>query len=59
MAGARFTVAFEDTVVWLTARAAMSAVARSLRIPWRSVRDIVGRIVADLAGNAALNRGRQ
>jgi transposase len=31
----RFTVAFEDTVAWLTARASMAVVAEFLRTTWR------------------------
>ncbi|MGH3624046.1 MAG: ISL3 family transposase [Sciscionella sp.] len=45
----RFTLAFEDTVAWLTARASMSVVAEFLRTTWRSVHDIVERVVTDLA----------
>lgn len=47
---ARFTIAFEDTVAWLTARTAMSVVAQFLRTTWKSVHDIVDRVVSALAG---------
>jgi transposase len=45
----RFTLPFEDTTAWLTARAPASAVAELLRIAWRSVTGIVERVVADAA----------
>jgi transposase len=48
--GARFTTAFEDTVAWLTARAPMSVVAEFLRTTWKSVHDVVDRVVTGLAG---------
>jgi transposase len=46
----RFTIAFEDTTAWLTARAPASAVAELLRTTWRSVTGIVDRVVAEAAG---------
>jgi transposase len=46
----RFTIAFEDTVAWLTARAAASTVAVLLRVTWRTVTGIVGRVIAEAAG---------
>ncbi|WTD61934.1 ISL3 family transposase [Micromonospora sp. NBC_01638] len=47
----RFTAAFEDTAAWLAARTSASAVTGLLRIAWRSVVAIVGRVVdAALAG---------
>jgi transposase len=45
-AGSRFTVAFEDTCAWLVCHAAPSVVAILLRVAWRSVSDIVARVVA-------------
>lgn len=49
--GTRFTTAFEDTAAWLAARMSASAVTGLLRIAWRSVIGIVGRVVdAALAG---------
>jgi transposase len=49
-AGSRFTRAFEDTVAWLTGRAAQSVVARLMRVTWRSVVGIVMRVTSELAG---------
>ena len=51
-AGARHTLAFEDTCAWLAAHAAHSVVAELLRCTWRTVAAIVTRVVADLAGRA-------
>jgi transposase len=48
--GSRFTHAFEDTAAWLVCHAAMSVVALLLRVAWRSVTDIVTRVVAERAG---------
>jgi transposase len=48
--GSRFTTAFEDTCAWLVCHAAMSVIAILLRVAWRSVSDIVARVVADRAG---------
>ena len=48
--GSRFTHAFEDTAAWLVCHAAMSVVALLLRVAWRSVSDIVTRVVAERAG---------
>ena len=48
--GARCTTGFEDTCAWLAAHTAASTVAELLRISWRTVTGIVGRVVADLAG---------
>ena len=48
--GSRFTHAFEDTAAWLVCHAALSVVAVLLRIAWRSVADIVTRVVTDRAG---------
>jgi transposase len=48
--GSRFTTAFEDTAAWLVCHAALSVVAGLLRVAWRSVADIVTRVVADRAG---------
>jgi transposase len=44
--GSRFTAAFEDTCAWLVCHAALSVVAVLLRVVWRSVSDIVARVVA-------------
>ena len=48
--GSRFTAAFEDSVAWLVCHATLSVVAVLLRVAWRSVSDIVGRVVAERAG---------
>ena len=48
--GSRFTIAFEDTCAWLVCHAALSVIAVLLRVAWRSVSDIVARVVADRAG---------
>jgi transposase len=45
-AGSRFTTAFEDTCAWLVCHAALSVVAVLLRVAWRSVSDIVARVLA-------------
>jgi len=45
-AGSRFTTAFEDTCAWLVCHATLSVVAVLLRVAWRSVSDIVARVVA-------------
>jgi transposase len=44
--GSRFTMAFEDTCAWLVCHAALSVVAVLLRVAWRSVSDIVARVLA-------------
>jgi transposase len=49
-ARARFTTAFEDTAAWLVCHATVSVVAMLLRVAWRSVADIITRVVADRAG---------
>jgi transposase len=49
-AGSRFTAAFEDTLAWLVCHATLSVVAVLLRIAWRSVSEVVTRVVADRAG---------
>ena len=48
--GSRFTIAFEeDTAAWLVCHATLSVVAMLLRVAWRSVADIVTRVVAERA----------
>jgi transposase len=44
--GSRFTTAFEDTCAWLVCHAALSVVAVLLRVAWRSVSEIVARVLA-------------
>ena len=41
---------FEDTAAWLVCHAALSVVAILLRVAWRSMSDIVTRVVAERAG---------
>ena len=48
--GSRFTTAFEDTAAWLVCHATLAMVAMLLRVAWRSVADIITRVVADRAG---------
>jgi transposase len=45
--GAKCTYIFEDTCAWLAAHSALSVVAVLLRLAWRTVADIVARVVAD------------
>lgn len=45
--GAKHAYLFEDTCAWLTAHAAMSVVAMFMRVAWRSIAAIVGRVVTD------------
>jgi transposase len=44
--GVRFTRDFEDVVCWLAQQAAFSVISRLMRVSWRSVAAIVGRVVA-------------
>ncbi len=44
--GSRFSRDFEDLVAWLAQQAAFSVISRLLRVSWRSVAAIVGRVVA-------------
>ena len=46
----RFTTAFEDTAAWLAARTTSSTVAELMRVTWRSVTGIVGRVVTEARG---------
>ena len=46
----RYTCAFEDYAAWLAAAMPGKKAARLLRITWRSLQSIAGRVVADLAG---------
>jgi transposase len=45
--GAGHTLAFDDTVAWLAAHTSKSAVVSLMRLAWRTVGAIVGRVVAD------------
>ncbi len=61
---ARHTVAFDDTLAWLATRTSKSTLEELLRIAWRTVVAIVGRVVAegvaarDPAAGAGPNRDR-
>lgn len=44
---ARHTSAFEDQCAWLAAHCSRSAVEELLRVAWRTMGSIVGRVVAD------------
>ena len=46
--GARHTRAFDDQVAWLAVKTSKSAVCELMRIQWRTVSAIVGRVVADI-----------
>ena len=45
-ASSRFTVHFEEQVAWLAKRCDKTAISTLLRIAWRSVGDIIERVVA-------------
>src|ERR1700730_13313047 len=45
--GTKHTYLFEETCAWLPAHAAISVVAVFLRVAWRTIAAIVGRVVAD------------
>lgn len=45
--GAKCSYVFEDTCAWLAAHTALSVVTVFLRLAWRTVADIVTRVVAD------------
>lgn len=45
--GAKHTWLFEDTCAWLAAHTALSVLTVFLRVAWRTVAAIVGRVVAD------------
>ena len=47
-APSRFTSAFEDTVAWLALHMCRSALAELMRVDWRTVGGICGRVEADL-----------
>jgi transposase len=45
-AGSRFTTHFEEQVAWLAQRCDKTAISTLMRIAWRSVGDIIERVVA-------------
>ena len=49
--GAKCGYVFEDTCAWLAAHTALSVVTVFLRLAWRTVADIVTRVVADGSGD--------
>lgn len=57
--GARFTTALEDTAAWLAARTSASAVTGLLRVVWRNVVAIVGRVVDAAAAGTDRLAGRR
>ena len=46
--GARHTAAFEDTVGWLATQCSKTAVTKLLRVGWRTVGNMIVRVVADI-----------
>lgn len=46
--GARHTRAFEDTAAWLVTQCSKTAVTNLLRIGWRTVGSIIGRVMAEI-----------
>jgi transposase len=55
--GAKCGYVFEDTCAWLAAHTALSVVTVFLRLAWRTVADIVTRVVADGRATNDLLRG--
>ena len=47
---ARFTIAFEEQAAWLCAQMLWSKAARLLRVTWRALQSVVGRVVTGLRG---------
>ncbi len=45
--GSRFTTDFESLVAWLATRTDKTAITRLVRVTWRTVGRIIGRVVAD------------
>ena len=54
---ARFTRRFEDQVAWLAVNCSKSAVAELMRISWRTVGGICGRVAAEAEGKLDLLAG--
>jgi transposase len=55
--GSRFTRAFEEQVAWLAVNTSSSAVAELMRISWRSVGRVCGRVGAEAGRGADLLAG--
>jgi transposase len=53
----RFTRAFEDQVCWLAVNTSKTAVAELMRVAWRSVGAIIGRVAAEAAREVDLLDG--
>ena len=47
---ARFTIAFEEQAAWLCAQMPWSKAARLLRVTWRALQSVAGRVVTGLRG---------
>jgi transposase len=47
--GAGHTLAFDETVAWLVTQCSKTAVTELMRIAWRTVGSIIGRVWADIA----------
>lgn len=45
---ARFTRQFDDTVAWLATQCSKTAITQLLRVAWRTVGSMIGRVVADI-----------
>jgi transposase len=52
--GARFTRAFEDQAAWLATHTAQSTVSELVRVAWRTIGGIIGRVAAE--AEAAMDR---
>ena len=50
--GSGHTYAFDDLVAWLTTRMSKTAVCRLLRLTWRTVGQIIARVMADADADA-------
>lgn len=52
--GARHTLAFEQLAAWCAVEMSSTAAARLLRCTWRTIGQIIARVVADLGGDELL-----
>jgi len=55
--GSWFTKGFEDTVSWLATRCSKSAVSELMRVAWRTVGRIIGRVAAEAGSVVERLRG--
>jgi len=53
--GSRFTADFESLVAWMATRTDKTAITRLVRVTWRTVGRIIGRVVADELDPGRLN----